>query len=59
MTSPPDGTVLYVLQGMRGDRGPITDIFAGVLPFVLVYILAIALLILWPGLALWLPATIR
>jgi C4-dicarboxylate transporter DctM subunit len=59
MISPPDGTVLYVLQGMRGDRGPITDIFAGVLPFVLVYILAIALLILWPGLALWLPATIR
>ena len=59
MISPPDGTVLYVLQGMRADRGPITDIFAGVLPFVLVYILAIALLILWPGLALWLPATIR
>ncbi len=59
MISPPDGTVLYVLQGMRGDRGPITDIFAGVLPFVLVYILAIALLIVWPDLALWLPATIR
>jgi C4-dicarboxylate transporter DctM subunit len=59
MISPPDGTVLYVLQGMRADRGPITDIFAGVLPFVLIYILAIALLIVWPDLALWLPATIR
>jgi C4-dicarboxylate transporter, DctM subunit len=59
MISPPDGTVLYVLQGMRADRGPITDIFAGVLPFVLAYILAIALLIMWPDLALWLPATVR
>jgi C4-dicarboxylate transporter DctM subunit len=59
MISPPDGTVLYVLQGMRPDPGPITDIFRGVLPFVLVYIFAIFLLILWPDLALWLPAVMR
>jgi C4-dicarboxylate transporter DctM subunit len=59
MISPPDGTVLYVLQGMRPDSGPITDIFRGVLPFVLVYIFAIFLLILWPDLALWLPAVMR
>jgi TRAP-type C4-dicarboxylate transport system permease large subunit len=30
-----------------------------VLPFVLVYIFAIVLLILWPDLALWLPAVMR
>jgi C4-dicarboxylate transporter DctM subunit len=59
MISPPDGTVLYVLQGMRPDPGPITDIFRGVLPFVLIYIFAIVLLILWPDLALWLPAVMR
>ena len=41
LISPPDGTVLYVLQGMRRDDGPITDIFSGVMPFMLVYILAI------------------
>ena len=44
MISPPDGTVLYVLQGMRPDGGPITDVFAGVMPFMLVYILAVVLL---------------
>ena len=27
LISPPDGTVLYVLQGMRNDGGSITDIF--------------------------------
>jgi TRAP-type C4-dicarboxylate transport system permease large subunit len=27
LISPPDGTVLYVLQGMRKDSGPITDLF--------------------------------
>lgn len=56
MISPPDGTVLYVLQGMRPDRGPISDVFSGVLPFMLVYIFAIVLMMVWPGIALWLPA---
>jgi TRAP-type C4-dicarboxylate transport system permease large subunit len=55
MISPPDGTVLYVLQGMRPDRGSIGDVFRGVTPFVLLYILAIAILMAVPGIALWLP----
>jgi len=55
MISPPDGTVMYVLQGMRTRPGPITDVFAGVMPFVGVYLLAVALLTVFPGLALWLP----
>lgn len=56
MISPPDGTVLYVLQGMRKQPGPITDVFAGVMPFMAVYMLAILILMLVPGIALWLPA---
>jgi tripartite ATP-independent transporter DctM subunit len=55
MISPPDGTVLYVLQGMRRQPGPITDVFAGVLPFMLVYMLAILVLMVFPAIALWLP----
>lgn len=58
LISPPDGTVLYVLQGMRRDGGPITDIFSGVLPFMAVYILAIVLLMLFPAMALWLPKAV-
>jgi C4-dicarboxylate transporter, DctM subunit len=56
LISPPDGTVLYVLQGLRKDGGPVTQIFAGVLPFMLVYILAVVLLMVFPGIALWLPS---
>lgn len=56
MISPPDGTVLYVLQGMRTKPGPITDVFAGVTPFMLVYMLAIIILMVFPAIALWLPA---
>jgi C4-dicarboxylate transporter DctM subunit len=45
-----------VLQGMRRDGGPITDVFVGVLPFMTVYILAIGMLMTIPEIALWLPA---
>jgi C4-dicarboxylate transporter DctM subunit len=59
MISPPDGTVLYVLQGMRPTPGPITDIFSGVMPFLAVYILAIGILMAAPQLSLWLPQYVR
>ena len=58
MISPPDGTVLYVLQGMRRQPGPITDVFAGVMPFMFVYMLAIIILMVFPSIALWLPAVL-
>src|SRR6185295_13534487 len=59
LISPPDGTVLYVLQGMRKDDGPITDIFTGVVPFMFVYILALLILMWFPGIALWLPGVMK
>jgi TRAP-type C4-dicarboxylate transport system permease large subunit len=39
---------------MRRSPGPITDVFAGVTPFVGVYILAVIVLLFVPDLALWL-----
>jgi C4-dicarboxylate transporter DctM subunit len=59
LISPPDGTVLYVLQGMRKDGGPITDVFTGVMPFLLVYILGVVVLMAVPEIALWLPTRWR
>lgn len=56
LISPPFGTVLFVLQGMRRDGKQIGDLFVGVLPFVGAYILAILLLMIFPGIALWLPS---
>jgi TRAP-type C4-dicarboxylate transport system permease large subunit len=59
LISPPDGTVLYVLQGMRRDGGPITDIFSGVMPFMFAYILALLILMWFPDIALWLPRVMK
>ncbi len=59
MISPPDGTVLYVLQGMRRQPAPISDVFRGVMPFLAAYMLAVGILLAWPGIALWLPTLVR
>ena len=54
MITPPVGINLYVVQGLR-PRGRIDDVIIGVLPFVLTLLVMIAVLVLWPNLALWLP----
>jgi C4-dicarboxylate transporter, DctM subunit len=51
--SPPDGMVMYVLQGLREPPGPISDVFVGVLPFLGIYGLALILLTIFPDLVLW------
>ncbi len=58
LITPPDGTVMYVLQGLRPTAGPITDVFVGVMPYVTVYIVALVLLMVFPQLVLWLPAAL-
>ena len=59
LISPPDGTVVYVLQGMRITPGPITDVFVGVTPFVLVYMVGVIILMAFPDIALWLPRIVK
>jgi tripartite ATP-independent transporter DctM subunit len=59
LISPPDGMVMYVLQAMRLSPGPITDVFVGVTPFVLVYLLGVVILMVFPDIALWLPRMLR
>jgi tripartite ATP-independent transporter DctM subunit len=51
--TPPDGMVMYVLQGMREPPGPISDVFVGVLPFLGIYGLSLLLVTAFPGLVLW------
>ncbi|MGH1477750.1 MAG: TRAP transporter large permease [Geminicoccales bacterium] len=55
LITPPIGINLYVVQGVRG-RGEMLDVMIGAAPFVLTMFLMIALLLAFPGLALWLPS---
>jgi C4-dicarboxylate transporter DctM subunit len=54
MITPPVGINLYVVQGIR-PRGRIVDVIIGSVPFVAALFGMIALLCVFPGLALWIP----
>ncbi len=53
--TPPLGINLFVIQGIS-KIGRLEDVVAGTVPFYLLIFTLIALLVIWPDLALWLPA---
>jgi TRAP-type C4-dicarboxylate transport system permease large subunit len=53
--SPPFGLNMFVLKSI-GDV-PMSTIFRGVIPFCAAAILALAVLVLFPQIILWLPST--
>ena len=54
LITPPVGLNLYVVQGLR-KSGALNDVIKGSLPFVGTMFALIALLMLFPDIALWLP----
>ena len=56
--TPPFGWALFYLKGVAPPDVPITAIYKGVIPFILMQIVALALVVYFPGLALWLPKAI-
>ena len=56
MITPPVGMNLYVVQGVRQDGGPISDVMRGIVPYVVIMLAFTGLLIAWPELATWLPS---
>ncbi|MEH6577017.1 MAG: TRAP transporter large permease [Amphritea sp.] len=55
MITPPVGMNLFVVQSVRKDGGPIQDVMWGVMPFTLMMLAFTMLLMVIPGIALWLP----
>ena len=55
MLTPPVGMVLFMIQGIRKDRGPITDVVVGAMPFFLCQLVGVGVLIAFPAIATWLP----
>lgn len=55
LITPPIGVNLYVVQGVRTSGGPFNDVAYGAVPFVLMMLVMIALLMLFPQMALLLP----
>lgn len=54
LVTPPVGLNVYVVRGVAPHIG-LGQIFAGIVPFLIAFVLGIVLLIIWPEIALWLP----
>ena len=53
--TPPFGPACFYLKGAAGDSVSLQEIFAAQWPFIGLQILALIIVVLWPGLSLWLP----
>ncbi len=56
--TPPFGFALFYLRGVAPDTIKTTDIYRGVVPFVLIQIAGLGVLALFPALATWLPKVV-
>ena len=53
--TPPMAMAAYYLKGVAPPHVKLTEIFAGALPFVFMVFLTMAMVYIYPGIALWLP----
>jgi len=57
LITPPLGLNVYVVKGLAPEEIRLEDIFMGILPFLLMDLLTLALIFIFPHIALWLPGT--
>jgi TRAP-type mannitol/chloroaromatic compound transport system permease large subunit len=53
--SPPVAMSAFYLKGVSPKHVTLNQIFAGMMPYMLIVILCMVLMYLWPGMTLWLP----
>jgi TRAP-type mannitol/chloroaromatic compound transport system permease large subunit len=56
--TPPMAMAAYYLKGIAPPHGQLVQIFKGVMPFLFMVLVAMILLYVFPGLALWLPTAL-
>ena len=56
--TPPFGFALFYLKGLAPPEIKIQSIYRGIIPFVIMQLICLALIILFPALALWLPGAV-
>jgi TRAP-type mannitol/chloroaromatic compound transport system permease large subunit len=53
--TPPFGFALFYIRGVAPKEVLTSDIYRGVMPFIVIQLIMLAVLALWPPLATWLP----
>ena len=57
--TPPFGFSLFYLRGVAPDTIKTTQIYKGVIPFIIIQLAMLGMLTFWPELATWLPGVIK
>ena len=57
--TPPFGFSLFYLRGVAADSIRTIEIYKGVMPFILIQLLVMAILVIWPALTTWLPGVMQ
>ncbi|WP_457647962.1 TRAP transporter large permease [Profundibacter sp.] len=57
--TPPFGYNLFLMRAMAPDEITIHDIYVSIIPFVLIMVAALAIIMVFPQIALWLPEYIK
>jgi tripartite ATP-independent transporter DctM subunit len=57
--TPPFGYTLFYLRGVAPEGVTMGDIYRSIIPFVLLQALGLGLCMIFPGIVLWLPATMK
>lgn len=58
-TSPPFGLSLFILKGVRGGDTTMGDVYKSALPYLGCDLIVMMGLLIYPGIALWLPGLMR
>lgn len=53
--TPPVGFALFYLKGVSPPEVKLIDIYKGVVPFIILQVIGLAIIIIWPQLVIWLP----
>jgi TRAP-type mannitol/chloroaromatic compound transport system permease large subunit len=56
--SPPVAMAAFYLKGVSPPHVTLNQIFAGMIPFMVIQVIALALLYIFPGIGLWLPSVL-
>lgn len=54
--TPPVGFAIFYLKGVAPDSIPVTTIYKGVIPFILLQLVGLVMIFVWSDIATWLPS---
>ncbi len=58
-STPPLGLLLFVMKGVAPAGTTMREIYAAAIPYILCSMLLVAVLVVFPGLATWLPSLLQ